>query len=73
MPGRSAPRCNSHLGQVFTGEDYDVPTDQRSYINSIPRAVNGSRSAALSSAVPALYHPHHTRNPDRIEAEKLSR
>jgi hypothetical protein len=34
------------------------------------RAVNGGRSAALSSAVPALYHARHARNPDRIEAEK---
>lgn len=28
-------RCDSHLGHVFTGEGYDVPTDQRWCINSI--------------------------------------
>ncbi|HVQ19301.1 MAG TPA: peptide-methionine (R)-S-oxide reductase MsrB [Actinomycetes bacterium] len=27
--------CGSHLGHVFTGEGYDVPTDQRWCINSI--------------------------------------
>ena len=27
--------CDSHLGHVFTGEGYDVPTDQRWCINSI--------------------------------------
>lgn len=28
-------RCGSHLGHVFEGEGYDVPTDQRWCINSI--------------------------------------
>ena len=28
-------RCDSHLGHVFTGEGYDVPTDERWCINSI--------------------------------------
>ena len=28
-------RCNSHLGHVFEGEGYDVPTDQRWCINSV--------------------------------------
>ncbi len=28
-------RCDSHLGHVFEGEGYDVPTDQRFCINSI--------------------------------------
>ncbi|MGO9082954.1 MAG: peptide-methionine (R)-S-oxide reductase MsrB [Streptosporangiaceae bacterium] len=28
-------RCNSHLGHVFEGEGYAVPTDQRWCINSV--------------------------------------
>ena len=28
-------KCNSHLGHVFEGEGYDVPTDQRWCINSV--------------------------------------
>ncbi len=27
--------CGSHLGHVFTGEGYDVPTDERWCINSV--------------------------------------
>jgi peptide-methionine (R)-S-oxide reductase len=27
--------CNGHLGHVFAGEGYDVPTDQRWCINSV--------------------------------------
>jgi peptide-methionine (R)-S-oxide reductase len=27
--------CDSHLGHVFSGEGYDVPTDQRWCINSV--------------------------------------
>jgi peptide-methionine (R)-S-oxide reductase len=28
-------KCDSHLGHVFEGEGYDVPTDQRGCINSV--------------------------------------
>ena len=28
-------KCDSHLGHVFAGEGYDVPTDQRWCINSV--------------------------------------
>ena len=28
-------KCNSHLGHVFEGEGYDVPTNQRWCINSV--------------------------------------
>jgi peptide-methionine (R)-S-oxide reductase len=28
-------KCDSHLGHVFTGEGYDVPTDERWCINSV--------------------------------------
>ncbi len=31
--------CNSHLGHVFEGEGYDVPTDQRWCINSVSLAL----------------------------------
>jgi len=37
--------CGSHLGHVFTGEGYPVPTDQRWCINSI--------SVTLETAEPA--------------------
>jgi peptide-methionine (R)-S-oxide reductase len=30
-----APKCGSHLGHVFEGEGYAVPTDQRWCINSV--------------------------------------
>lgn len=32
--------CGSHLGHVFEGEGYDVPTDQRYCINSISLTLN---------------------------------
>ena len=28
-------KCGSHMGHVFEGEGYDVPTDQRWCINSV--------------------------------------
>ncbi|MSW02360.1 MAG: peptide-methionine (R)-S-oxide reductase MsrB, partial [Actinobacteria bacterium] len=28
-------QCDSHLGHVFSGEGYDVPTDERWCINSV--------------------------------------
>ena len=28
-------KCDSHLGQVFSGDGYDVPTDERWCINSV--------------------------------------
>jgi len=32
--------CGSHMGHVFEGEGYDVPTDQRYCINSISIRLN---------------------------------
>jgi peptide-methionine (R)-S-oxide reductase len=32
--------CGSHLGHVFEGEGYDVPTDQRWCINSVSLALD---------------------------------
>ncbi len=37
--------CDSHLGHVFTGEGYDVPTDQRWCINSVSLKIEPSGSA----------------------------
>jgi len=37
--------CDSHLGHVFTGEGYDVPTDQRWCINSVSVQLEPSESA----------------------------
>jgi peptide-methionine (R)-S-oxide reductase len=34
--------CGSHLGHVFEGEGYDVPTDQRYCINSISLTLNAT-------------------------------
>ncbi|MEI9907735.1 MAG: peptide-methionine (R)-S-oxide reductase MsrB [Actinomycetota bacterium] len=43
--------CGSHLGHVFEGEGYDVPTDQRWCINSVsPYFLNQSSSYLFSSA-----------------------
>ena len=33
--GEYTDTCDSHLGHVFEGEGYDVPTDQRWCINSV--------------------------------------
>jgi peptide-methionine (R)-S-oxide reductase len=37
--------CGSHLGHVFTGEGYPVPTDQRWCINSISVTLEPSEPA----------------------------
>ena len=34
--------CDSHLGHVFTGEGYEVPTDQRWCINSVSLKIEPS-------------------------------
>ena len=36
--------CGSHLGHVFEGEGYDVPTDQRWCINSISLTLEPDQS-----------------------------
>ena len=36
--------CDSHLGHVFEGEGYDVPTDQRWCINSVSLVLEPSDS-----------------------------
>ncbi len=38
--------CDSHLGHVFTGEGYEVPTDQRWCINSVSLHLEPAESAA---------------------------
>jgi peptide-methionine (R)-S-oxide reductase len=38
--------CDSHLGHVFAGEGYDVPTDQRWCINSVSLTLEPEASAS---------------------------
>jgi peptide-methionine (R)-S-oxide reductase len=38
-------RCGSHLGHVFEGEGYQVPTDQRWCINSISLTLEPTKDA----------------------------
>ena len=38
--------CDSHLGHVFTGEGYEVPTDQRWCINSVSLNLEPAKSEA---------------------------
>ncbi|HEY7432919.1 MAG TPA: peptide-methionine (R)-S-oxide reductase MsrB [Streptosporangiaceae bacterium] len=38
-------RCGSHLGHVFEGEGYQVPTDQRWCINSISLTLEPAKDA----------------------------
>jgi peptide-methionine (R)-S-oxide reductase len=35
--------CDSHLGHVFEGEGYQVPTDQRWCINSVSLSLEPAR------------------------------
>src|ERR1019366_5507368 len=42
--------CDSHLGHVFEGEGYDVPTDQRWCINSISLTLEPARGTAAGDA-----------------------
>jgi len=42
--------CNSHLGHVFEGEGYDVPTDQRWCINSISLTLEPGSGAGAAGA-----------------------
>ena len=37
-------RCGSHLGHVFEGEGYQVPTDERWCINSVSLSLEPARS-----------------------------
>jgi len=39
-------RCDSHLGHVFTGEGYPVPTDERWCINSVSLTLEPKETAA---------------------------
>ena len=36
--------CDSHLGHVFEGEGYEVPTDQRWCINSVSLSLEPAES-----------------------------
>jgi peptide-methionine (R)-S-oxide reductase len=43
-------RCDSHLGHVFTGEGYPVPTDERWCINSVSLTLAPKETAEAGDA-----------------------
>jgi peptide-methionine (R)-S-oxide reductase len=45
--------CDSHLGHVFEGEGYDVPTDQRWCINSVSLSLEPAEDAVPPADAPA--------------------
>ena len=42
--------CESHLGHVFEGEGYEVPTDQRWCINSVSLTLEPAELTAAHAA-----------------------
>jgi len=45
--------CDSHLGHVFEGEGYEVPTDQRWCINSVSLTLEPAENDGPSAAGPS--------------------